>query len=74
MKTISNSILIALLLLAQGSWAQWGNRVSGNGNITTTTVSTGNYDEIKVVGSMDVHLEKGTEGNISITTDENLHE
>ena len=74
MKTLSNSILIALLLLAQGSWAQWGNRVSGNGNITTTTVSTGNYDEIKVVGSMDVHLEKGTEGNISITTDENLHE
>lgn len=55
--------------------AQWrSKKVTGNGNITTKTVSTGDYDEIKAVGSMDVHLERGTEGNISVTTDDNLHE
>jgi len=55
--------------------AQWrSKKVTGNGNITTKTISTGDYDEIKAVGSMDVHLEKGTEGNITVTTDDNLHE
>ncbi len=55
--------------------AQWGNkRVQGNGNVVTKTVNTQDYDAVKVVGSMDVHLEKGTEGTITVKTDENLHE
>lgn len=52
----------------------WGKRVTGNGNVTTETVKTGDYDEIKVAGFMDVHLERGTEGTITVTTDSNLHE
>jgi hypothetical protein len=55
--------------------AQWGNKkVVGSGNITTKTVSTPSYDKIKAVGSMDVHLESGNEGTITITTDDNLQE
>lgn len=77
MQTMLKSIMCAGLLLfsVTESTAQWGkNKVVGNGNVTTKTVSTGDYDEIKVVGSMDVHLERGTEGNISVTTDDNLHD
>jgi hypothetical protein len=77
MKTIAKittSLIVGLVLSAPAS-AQWGNKtISGSGNVTTKTVSTGNYDAIKGVGSMDIHLEKGSEGNISVTTDDNLHE
>lgn len=77
MKTGLKSILVAALILfgITESTAQFKNtRVKGDGNITTKTVSTSNYSGVKVVGSMDVHLEKGTEGNISVTTDSNIHE
>ncbi|MEZ4875533.1 MAG: head GIN domain-containing protein [Flavobacteriaceae bacterium] len=77
MKTLSKlTLTLALTLFGFTQMdAQWGQeKVVGNGNITTKSVTTGNYDEIKLVGSIDVHLEKGTEGNISVTTDENLQE
>ena len=55
--------------------AQWGNKkVVGNGDITTKTVTTNLYDKIKAVGSMDIHLERGKEGKITVTTDSNLQE
>ena len=77
MNTITK-LLLAITLSVFGiseSNAQWGNKkVTGNGNVTTKTVNTSDYDEIKVVGSMDVHLERGSEGNISVTTDDNLHQ
>jgi len=77
MKTLLNfTLAIALTLIGvTESNAQWGNKkVVGNGNITTKTVTTGNYDAIKGIGSMDIHLERGTEGTITVTTDDNLHE
>jgi len=49
-------------------------RIKGDGNIVTVVVNTPEYDIVNLVGSMDVHLEKGVEGNISITTDANLQE
>jgi len=77
MKTVlklSLAITLSLLGISE-SHAQWGNKkVVGNGNVTTKTVSTGNYDGIKGVGSMDIHLERGTEGSITVQTDDNLHE
>jgi hypothetical protein len=54
--------------------AQWNKKVSGNGDITTKTIVTPSYDKIKAVGPMDIHLERGSEGNISVTTDSNLQE
>ncbi len=77
MNTISKILLAAFLVAfgttdATAQW--WGKRINGNGNITTRDVKTGDYDVIKVAGFMDVHLEKGTEGNITVTTDSNLQE
>lgn len=55
--------------------AQWGNKkVVGNGNVTSVTVNTSDYHGIKGIGSMDIHLEKGTEGSIVVKTDSNLQE
>lgn len=68
------AVAFTLMGVSEGQ-AQWGNKkVVGNGNVTTKTVNTGDYDAIKGVGSMDIHLEKGSEGNIRVTTDENLQE
>ena len=53
----------------------FGNKkITGNNNVVTKTVSTPDYDAISVTGSMDVELVSGNEGNIKVTTDENLHE
>lgn len=56
--------------------AQWGKnkKIVGNGNVTTKTVSTGEYDVIKALGSMDFILVDGNEGSITVTTDDNLHD
>jgi len=73
MKTIL--VLITLLSSSFGFAQSWfNNGTVGNKNITTEKISTEAYDVIKLVGSMDVHLEKGAEGEITVTTDENLHE
>jgi len=77
MKSMLKIALAAAVILGgtQQAAAQWGNKkVVGNGNVTTKTVNTGNYDAVNVVGSMDVHLERGSEGSISVKTDDNLHE
>ena len=67
-------LVIALTLLSYNtSFAQF-KKVKGNGNITTKTHTTSDYHKVAVVGSMDVILEKGTEGTIRVTTDENIHE
>jgi hypothetical protein len=69
-------IVLSLVLMGSGeALAQWGSKkVKGNGNVTSRTVNTSNYDAIKNFGSIDVHLKKGTEGNIVVKTDENLQE
>lgn len=73
----SIKFLFALLMIGGGISeinAQWGDKIVGNGNVTTKTVNTSSYDAIRGVGSMDIHLERGTEGTITVTTDENLQE
>lgn len=69
------TFVLASALALPSLYAQWGGKkVVGNGNITTQTVTTSDYDEIKLVGSMDVELVSGTEGAIKVTTDDNLHD
>jgi len=41
-------------------------KVKGNGNMTTETRTTGDYDGIKCAGSMDYILVAGTEGKIKL--------
>ena len=75
MKTLIHySLVITLTLLSYNtSFAQF-KKVKGNGNVTTKTHTTSDYHKVDVVGFMDVILEKGTEGTITVTTDENIHE
>ena len=74
LRNLTSFALICLLTIPTLK-AQWKDKkVVGNGNIVTKTVNTGDYDEVQLVGSMNVELVKGNEGSISLTTDENLHE
>ncbi|WAC02873.1 DUF2807 domain-containing protein [Lacinutrix neustonica] len=51
----------------------WGNKtIKGNGEMTTITGSTNDYDTIKCAGWMDFILVEGKEGNITIEGEENL--
>ncbi|RLD28644.1 MAG: DUF2807 domain-containing protein [Bacteroidetes bacterium] len=67
-------LLLAALLLSSVTQAQWwGNeKVKGNGNMTTETRTTGDYDGIKCAGSMDYILVAGAEGKIKIEGEANL--
>ncbi|MGY8886251.1 MAG: head GIN domain-containing protein [Flavobacteriales bacterium] len=76
MRTLVKLILSLSLIIfgLSESTAQGNKKVIGNGAITTTIIATQSYDKIEVIGSMDVHLEHGSEGNISVTTDSNIQE
>ena len=73
---IKITLAITLTIIAQTQlFAQWGGeKVVGNGNVVTKTVNTSDYAGIQAVGSIDVHLQKGVEGTITVTTDDNLQE
>ena len=72
---LSTVVFIFLLISSSQVTAQWrADKIVGNGDVTTKVVSTNDYDKIKVMGHFDVQLESGNEGNISVMTDENLHE
>lgn len=70
------ALALGLVILGTGNVsAQWGNKkITGNGNVTSRTVNTSDYDGIKGIGSMDIHLKKGSEGTIVVKTDENLQD
>ena len=65
-------LIMATFSIQAQSW--WGKGVRGNGNITTQTRSTQDYDQVTMAGPMDVKLVRGTEGKITVTADENLQQ
>jgi hypothetical protein len=68
---MKKSILcIAVLLMVSTIQAQ--KRIKGNGNMTSITRTTSDYDAVKFAGSFDYVLVAGTEGNIKIEGEENL--
>ncbi len=67
-------LIIACLFFATTTYAQWGKKIRGNGNLTTITRTTSDYDGIKCAGSFDYILVSGNEGNIKIEGEENLLE
>jgi hypothetical protein len=77
---MKNTLNIALMIFlatfcSSNAMAQWGKtKVVGNGNVTTKNITTSDYATVKVIGSMDVSFENGSEGIITVTTDENIHE
>lgn len=76
MKLLKSITLLALLLSTTLSHAQWGKwkKIKGDGDVITTTRTTGDYDGLKAAGPMDFKLVSGKEGNISIKADANLME
>jgi len=68
------SITIAFILFSFTIGNAQSKRVKGNGNVSTKIHTTEDYNEVSVVGFMDVFLENGKEGSITVTTDENIHE
>jgi hypothetical protein len=67
-------LFIAGLFLISISYAQIGKKVKGNGNMTTTTRTTSDYESIKCSGSFDYILVEGQEGQIKLEGEENLLE
>lgn len=78
MKTIIKKqiLIVASMLLATLSYAQYGKSksIKGNGKMTTVTRTTDSYDAIGCAGFMDFVLVQGTEGKIKIEGEENLLE
>lgn len=69
----TQTLILSLLVITITSCnAQWGKTIKGNGNITTITRTTSDYNAIKLAGWMDFILVKGTEGTITIEGEENL--
>ncbi|MCH2194297.1 head GIN domain-containing protein [Kordia sp.] len=67
--------IITLLLATTVSHAQWGKKkIKGNGNVTTITRTTSDYDAVSVAGFFDVELVAGTEGTITLKGESNLLE
>ncbi len=67
------SILLCLAVSVNAQkWWKNSKTIKGNGNVTTETRKTSDYDKIAVGGSFDVELVKGKEGNISLEGEDNL--
>ncbi|PKD19199.1 hypothetical protein APR41_16540 [Salegentibacter salinarum] len=71
-------LILSVLFIAsspvQAQW--WGSNetIKGNGEMTSEKRNTGDYDEITLVGSMDVELVSGSEGNLTVEAESNLQE
>ena len=68
-KTLQNLALIASIVLSSCDFT--GERIDGNGNITSVTRQVNNTEKIKVEGEMDVFLETGA-SSVRIEADENI--
>lgn len=71
-KVIAICLLTLSTLPIQAQW--WGKGIKGDGNMTTTTRSVGDYDQVKVSGFFDVQLVAGPEGSLTIEGESNLLE
>lgn len=75
MRKILITAIVLMLTLSVDAQSWWGNkRVKGNGNVTTVTRNTGDYDGVSVGGFFDVILVGGKEGKVTIEGEENLME
>ena len=76
MKLIRTTTLLAgiSLLMACNLNGQWGKRVKGNGNEVTIERSVGSYESVALSGWFDVELVSGSEGELTLTGEENLLE
>jgi len=76
---MKNSMLLTSLLALlsftslQAQW--WGsNTIKGNGEVTTMTIQTADYDGLSVAGNFNVTIVEGREGSITLKGESNLLE
>lgn len=67
-----NKLFLCSAVLLIVSTIQAQKKINGNGNITSITRTTSDYDAIKFAGSFDYILVAGTEGKINLEGEENL--
>ncbi len=67
-------LLSVLLIAVNITFAQWGKKVKGNGQVVTVERITGDYDEISVGGWFDTEIVDGEEGSVTLKGEENLLE
>lgn len=69
-------VLTAVLFSITSSNAQWwsNDKVNGNGDMVIKNRSVSNYDKVSLVGSMDVDLVRGKEGELKIEAESNLQQ
>jgi len=68
-------LLATSLLFMATACAQWGGKkVRGNGDMVTKTRTVDSYDGVQLVGSMNVELVSGSEGNLKVEAESNLQE
>ena len=63
-------ILVSISINAQSWWNS--EKIKGNGNVITKTISIDKFDKVNVGGSFDVNLIDGTEGKITFEGEENI--
>lgn len=76
MKRLVSTLILGIFCMGvtQAQWWQGTDKVKGNGNMVTKSRNVSNYDAISLVGSMDVELIKGTEGQLKVEAEENLQQ
>ncbi len=70
MKKLITSILVITCIAC--SHGQWKNSIKGNGNEVTVERETGDYDGVAIGSFFEAELVEGTEGKITITSEDNL--
>ena len=73
MKRISAAV-IALLVFATSCQFLGGERISGDGHITTQSKNTGSFSSVDVSGSVKVHVRQDASNSVKIEADQNLME
>jgi hypothetical protein len=73
------NVIIIFCLVLMGTTnmnAQWwsSEKVNGNGDMVTDNRKTSNYDKVALVGSMDVRILEGREGDLKVDAESNLQE
>lgn len=74
MKTMKKLVTLSLALFTIATYAQWGKKIKGNGNVVSIERSVGEYDEVSSAGWFDVELVGGIEGKLTLKGEENLLE
>ncbi|MEM7105976.1 MAG: head GIN domain-containing protein [Bacteroidota bacterium] len=74
MKTLVQSFAIILFVAFAFNANAQKTKINGSGNVVTENRSVGEFDGISVGGAWNVTLKKGQEGNLEISTDDNIME